>query len=121
MAEFVQTLAAVVAFLLPRRRLALPGVGQSTTAAMMAGRLLGFARLTFAASGFLVVTVPVLLTEFYRRTTGVVDSIHAMWVSFWILWLVYFLLLIAGGYLMVQWRANKTMIYNVDIELFEST
>src|ERR1041385_7694309 len=119
MVEFVQTLSAVVAFLLPVGGycLYLAWVNRRPRP-MMAGGSWDSLGLLFAVSGFLLVTMPVLLTEFYRRTAGVLDSVHTVWVSFWFLWLLYFLLLIVGGFLMIQWRAHKTMIYNVDIELF---
>src|SRR5262245_32213201 len=119
MAEFVQTLAAVVAFLLPVGGycLYLAWVNRRPRP-LMAGGSWDSLGLLFAASGFFVVTMPVLLTEFYRRTAGVTDSVRAVWVSFWILWLIYFFILIAGGVLMVQSRSRKTMIYNVDAEVF---
>lgn len=119
MVEFVQTLAAVVAFLLPVGGycLYLAWVNRRPRP-MMAGGAWDTLGLFFAASGFFVVTVPVLLTEFYRRTAGITDSVRAVWVSFWILWLIYFFILIAGGYLMMHSRSMKTMIYNVDTEVF---
>jgi hypothetical protein len=119
MAEFVQTLAAVVAFLLPVGGycLYLAWVNRRPRP-LMAGGSWDSLGLLFAASGFFVVTVPVLLTEFYRRTAGVTDSVRAVWVSFWILWLIYFFALLAGSFVMIQSRSRKTMIYNVDTEIF---
>jgi len=119
MTEFVQTLAAVVAFLLPLGGycLFLAWVNRRPRP-LMAGGSWDTLGLIFAVSGFLVVTMPILLTEFYRRTTGAVDSVRAIWFGYWILWLFYFLLPIGGSVLMVFWRSHKTLIYNVDVELF---
>ncbi len=119
MIEFVQSLAAVVAFLLPIGAycLFLAWINRRPRPVMTSGSwdTLG---LVFAASGFFGVTIPLLLTEFYKRTSGQVDSVHALWLSFWAIWLGYYLLLVAGSIMAVRWRSHKTLIYNVDLELF---
>jgi hypothetical protein len=119
MTEFVQTLAGVVAFLLPVGSycLFLAWINRRPRPVMAGG---GWDALgpIFAATGFFVVTIPILLTEFYRRTAGVVDNVRTLWAAYWLLWLVYFGLLIVGCALMIRWRSMKTMIYNVDVELF---
>jgi hypothetical protein len=74
--------------------------------------------LAFAVSGFFLVTVPMLLAELYLRVwmAEVGASIVNVWLQQWILWLVYFLLLISGAALMINWRTHKTVVYNVDPE-----
>jgi hypothetical protein len=119
MVEFLQTLGAVVSFLLPVGIycLYLAHVNRRPRP-MMAGGAWDSLGLLFAASGFLVVTVPLLLTEFYRRAASVVDSIQALWLSYWIVWLAYYTALVVAAVWMIRARAGKTMIYNVDSELF---
>ncbi len=67
--------------------------------------------LLFSLSGFFLATFPMLLSEFFSRVLQV-----AIWN--WLLWGVYFLFLISGMALMLVWRAHKTIVYNVDPELF---
>lgn len=119
MTEFVQTLAAVVAFLLPVGSycLFLAWINRRPRP-VMAGGGWDSLGLIFAATGFFIVTIPILLTEFYRRVAGVADNVRTVWAAYWLLWLVYFGLLIVGCVLMIRWRSTKTMIYNVDAELF---
>src|SRR5262249_13334789 len=71
-------------------------------------------------AGFFLATVPMLITEFYRRAFIADESDHffGLLLQHWILWIIYFLLLISGSVLMILWRMHKTMIYNVDPELF---
>jgi hypothetical protein len=59
-----------------------------------------------------------LIADFYRRSLDMDDHFFSLWVQHWILWVVYFLFLLSGGALMILWRVHKTMIYNVDPELF---
>lgn len=76
--------------------------------------------LLFATSGFFLVTVPLLLSEFYFRTLGGAarDSFVDIWFRHWLVWLVYYLVLIAGSVYLILWRSHKTMIYNVDPDRF---
>ena len=76
--------------------------------------------LLFALAGFFLVTVPMLIAEFYLRAFAVdgSENFFGLWLQQWILWLVYFLFVITGSALMILWRAHKTVIYNVDAELF---
>lgn len=76
--------------------------------------------LLFAVAGFFLATVPMLITEFYRRvyTSEGPDKFFALWLLHWAAWLIYYLLLFSGSALMILWRFNKTSIYNVDPEHF---
>jgi hypothetical protein len=75
--------------------------------------------LLFAVSGFFLATMPMLMSVFYMRAYDAApDEILGLWMSQWAMWLVYFLFLISGAALMILWRWHKTMIYNVDAELF---
>ena len=121
MTEFAQALGAIVAFLLPVGMycLLLASINRRPRPVIVSGSW-DSVGLLFAASGFLVVTIPILLTEFYRRSANEIanDRIITLWLGHWILWLVYYSLLVTGGGLMIRWRGQKTMIYNVDLELF---
>jgi hypothetical protein len=77
--------------------------------------------LLFATSGFFLVGVPMLLTEFFNRTMGIVvqDTLWSAWLQYWLVWLVYFLLLGTGAALMLLTRTRKTLIYNIDADLFD--
>jgi len=70
--------------------------------------------LVCAVSGFFLATVPVLASQFTRHVLGATDLAFGMWA--W--WLVYYLLILAGAVLMVLSRSKKTVIYNIDPELF---
>jgi hypothetical protein len=70
--------------------------------------------LLFAVSGFFLATVPVLANQFYHHLLGFADLEFSPWIG----WLAYFLLILGGGGLMIFFRANKTMVYNVDPEQF---
>ena len=75
--------------------------------------------LLFAVAGFFLVTVPMLLGEFFERSLaddGV--KIADLFLEQWIIWLAYFLLLISGSVFMILWRSQKTLIYNIDPDQF---
>src|SRR5688572_316756 len=44
--------------------------------------------LLFATSGFFLVGVPMLLTEFFNRTMGIVlqDTLWSAWLQYWLVW-----------------------------------
>jgi hypothetical protein len=76
--------------------------------------------LMFAASGFFLVTIPMLLNRFYERTISELggEPFLELWFRHWLVWLLYYLLIISGGAFLILWRGQKTMIYNIDPELF---
>ncbi len=75
-------------------------------------------------AGFFLVLVPTLLVYLYSRSLAgaaeVDESFMAVWARWWLLWLLYYVTLIAGSALLIRWRQHKTVIYNVDTELFAS-
>ena len=79
------------------------------------------AGLLFAASGFFLGTMPMLLTVFYLNSiVGQVNlTFETIAWSHTLIWLIYFLLVIASGVWLLLWRSHKTMIYNVDPDMFE--
>lgn len=80
--------------------------------------------LLFASSGFLLVIGPVTLKMLYAKSVGDVpldeqsydQAVRSLIVQYWGITVVYFLFLVAGVGLLIWWRANKTIIYNVDSE-----
>ncbi len=70
--------------------------------------------LAFAMSGFFVATVPSLASEFIRRVLGAPD----LGMNGWLWWLIYYLVVIGIAVALVLARSKKTVIYNVDPELF---
>ena len=118
---FTLALTALVAFLMPVGVycLLLASINRRPRPVMVNGGW-DSVGLLFAASGFLLVTIPMLFTEFYRRTVTTADGeqIVNIWLSQWALWLGYFLFVVCAGWLMVLWRRAKTIIYNVDPEFF---
>jgi hypothetical protein len=121
MIEFVQTIGAIVAFLLPLGMycLLLASINRHTRPVIVGGAW-DSVGLLFAGCGFLAVTAPILLTAFYRRTAEAPENERAisLWTAHWLVWLCYFVFIISSSALMVMWRSSKTMIYNVDVELF---
>ena len=121
MRDFAIAICALLAFLLPIGFycLILASVNRRGKPLIVSG-VWDSIGLLFAVSGFFLATMPMLVSEFYFRTFTLAGSgeFLALWLQHWILWLVYFLLLISGSALMVLWRANKTMIFNVQPELF---
>ncbi len=73
--------------------------------------------LAFAVSGFFLATVPALASQFYDHVLGAPD----LGIGVWTWWLAYFVLIVVGGIVMILARSHKTMIYNVDAELFAAT
>ncbi len=74
----------------------------------------------FAASGFLLGTAPMLLTVFYLNSVlGEANlSFEAIAWRHVLIWLIYFLSVITGAAFLLVWRSHKTMIYNIDPEMF---
>lgn len=121
MKEIALALCALLAFLLPIAIycLFLASINRRNRPLIVSG-IWDAVGLLFAVSGFFLGTIPMLLAEFYIRTSLVDGRDHFLdvWLQNWILWIVYFLFLITGCALMLLWRSHKTMIYNVDSELF---
>jgi len=121
MRDFAIAICALLAFLLPIGFycLILASVNRRGKPLIVSG-VWDSIGLLFAVSGFFLATMPMLVSEFYFRTFTLAGSgeFLALWLQHWILWLVYFLFLISGSALMILWRAHKTMIFNVDPELF---
>jgi hypothetical protein len=75
--------------------------------------------LLFAVSGFFLVTMPMLLSEFAARSLlDDMDHPLALWVQHWIVELGYYLILLCGSAVVLILRGRKTQIYNVDVEQF---
>jgi hypothetical protein len=121
MRDFALAICALLAFLLPVGFycLILASINRRGKPLIVSG-VWDSVALLFAVSGFFLITMPMLMSEFYDRTftLGASDPFFTLWLQHWVLWLVYFLLLISGSALMIVWRAHKTMIFNVDPELF---
>src|SRR5262245_59467441 len=121
MRELELALWALLAFLLPVAVyfLILASLNRRNRPVLVTG-LWDSVGLLAAVAGFFLATVPMLITEFYRRAFIAAESDHffGLLLQHWILWIIYFLLLISGSVLMILWRMHKTMIYNVDPELF---
>lgn len=121
MREFALTYFAVLAFLAPVAVYCfiLAAINRRSKPLIVSGAW-DAVGLLVGGGGFFLVTLPMLVTEFYRRALEVPDGDHffAPWLHSWILWLVYFLLLVSGSVLMILGRAHKTMIYNVDAPQF---
>jgi hypothetical protein len=76
--------------------------------------------LLFAVSGFFLITMPMLFSEFFARALFIegIESPLSLWLQHWIMYLAYFLFLICGSAFLIALRTRKTMIYNVDAEQF---
>jgi hypothetical protein len=76
--------------------------------------------LLFAVSGFFLVTMPMLFSEFLARAvlTEGIESPLGHWLQHWIMYVAYFLCLMCGSVFLISLRTRKTMIYNVDAEQF---
>jgi hypothetical protein len=86
------------------------------------------AGLLFAASGGLLFVGPAVMALLYHRTVNEgplagkgASSFGDLWASWWGIWLVYYLVLVAGSVALLWLRRGKTIIYNVDPEGLERT
>jgi hypothetical protein len=75
-----------------------------------------------AGAGFFLVLVPALLDLLYHRSVagaaGGDESFTSLWLRWWLLWVGYYLVLTAAAVALIVWRRHKTVIYNVDTQLF---
>jgi hypothetical protein len=73
-------------------------------------------------AGFFLVLIPVLLVELYQRSVlgpgNAGDTFARLFVRWGLLWLLYYVTLIGGALALISWRRHKTVIYNVDTDLF---
>src|SRR4051794_21437815 len=71
--------------------------------------------LLFALSGFFLITVPMLLSEFFVRAAAaeLPDQPSNLWAEQWLVDAAYFVVLVVGSALLIFWRGNLTLIYNV--------
>lgn len=119
--QLLLALFSVVSFLLPIGMycLILSSINRRPRP-VMAGGGWDAVGLLFAAGGFFLVVVPMLLTEFYRRTSSAVENSHfvSLWLTHWALWIGYFTCVIVAAGAMIAWRSSKTAIYNVDLDQF---
>ncbi|MBI3406790.1 MAG: hypothetical protein HY040_00345 [Planctomycetes bacterium] len=79
--------------------------------------------LLFAASGFLLVVGPGLLVAFELKMAADLalegKSISDFFRERWLFWALYYGAVFLGSALLLWWRQDTTIVYNVDTELFE--
>jgi len=79
--------------------------------------------LLFAASGFLLVVGPGLFVVFFlKMAPGLVVEGRTpsdLFRDWWFLWCMYFGAVFLGSAILLWWRQDTTVIYNVDTDLFE--
>jgi hypothetical protein len=79
-----------------------------------------------ALGGVLLVVAPVLLDRFFLRLLNQLPfaeetfetKLAEVMQQWWFFWGLYFTLLLVAVFMMLWWRRNKTVIYNVDPEMF---
>jgi hypothetical protein len=112
----------VLAFLIPIGMycLLLSSINRRPTPVLLSG-FWDTVGLLFAASGFFLATIPMLLNEWYNYNQSVRFNMGQEFGPLYLLhlsiWLLYYLLLIGGSVILFLWRSRKTMIYNVDTDL----
>jgi hypothetical protein len=85
--------------------------------------------LLFAASGFLLVVGPAILSGMYYRVLLDVPQRHQarpihdifwefLMAYYWPIWLAYYVVMLAGVLLLLWWRGRKTIVYNVHPAVF---
>jgi hypothetical protein len=89
-----------------------------------------FAGLCFAASGFLLIVGPALLTGLYYRALRELPLAHQpatvraiLWdllAHQWAWWLGYYGLVVGGALLLLWARRRRTLVYNVDPAVLET-
>lgn len=121
MERIALAVCALLAFLLPVGFycLILASINRRPRPLLVSG-LWDTVALLFAVSGFFLVTMPMLMSEFFARaffTDGFEQSLN-LWAQHWLLYVTYFLFLVGGGAFVISMRLRKTMIYNVDADQF---
>jgi hypothetical protein len=90
-----------------------------------------FVGLLLATSGFLLFVGPALLSGNFRqslrdlpfsaRDGGSIGSAFSeIWGTWWVAWLLYYLLVVGGAGVMVWLRRSTTVIYNIDPRAFDT-
>jgi hypothetical protein len=76
--------------------------------------------MLFGLSGFLLFTLPTLLIAAFDRFLAILPGIHESAAEFraWLLLVAYYSVFACGTALLLAVRRHKTVIYNVDTELF---
>src|SRR5262249_26693989 len=76
--------------------------------------------LLFALAGFALFAIPVFLSGLFPRILMLFPASDQFitWLRFWALWVGYYLLAASGAALALSSRRHKTVIYNVETELF---
>jgi hypothetical protein len=117
--DIAMAICALLAFLIPVGFycLILASVNRRSKPMMVSG-VWDSVGLLFAVSGFFLATVPMLVSKFYTRVFDFDNHFFSLWLQHWLLLFVYFTLLVSASVFMIIWRSRKTMIYNVDLELF---
>src|SRR5580765_3403636 len=121
MAQFLFAMCALLIFMLPVGFycLILAGINRRGKPLLVSG-VWDSIGLLFAVSGFFLATLPMLISEFWARAYAGDDGdgFFGIWISQWAMYLAYLFFVLSGGAVMILWRTHKTMIYNVDPELF---
>jgi hypothetical protein len=97
---------------------------------VMVSGLWDFVGLCFAASGFLLIVGPALLTGLYNRALQELPQAHqprmimaVLWDLLdyqWAVWLGYYAAVVLGALLLLWLRRRKTVIYNVHPAVLEA-
>lgn len=81
-----------------------------------------FVGLLFAASGFLLFALPTVLQTFFQRLISETpfgedgpspDAVGSMAVAWWIAYLGYYFVVVAGSLALTWLRASRTVVYNI--------
>ena len=119
MEKIALAVCALLAFLLPIGFycLVLASINRRSKP-LLVGGIWDTIGLLFAMSGFFLITMPMLLSEFGARAFSLETGTFDAWVQYWILYLAYLLMVICGSAFIILWRGRKTLIYNVDADRF---
>jgi hypothetical protein len=119
----VPLLPLLVAFLVPVAAycLLLAAINRRPNPVMISGSW-DAAGLLFAASGGLLFVGPTIIMKLYIgevSTPASGRSVHDVFLALWLVWLAYYVVLIAGSIALLWLRRGKTVIYNVSRLDFE--
>jgi hypothetical protein len=89
-----------------------------------------FIGVLLATSGFLLFLGPVLLSDTFsqmlnepsiqRSSRSIADVIATAWASWWVLWILYYLIILGGGGYLLWLRSHATVIYNIERRTLET-
>ncbi len=74
-----------------------------------------FLGLTAAAGGILLFVAPALISRFFLDLYLEAFAMEWWWAS----WAAYFSFMVLGVLLMARWRQRETVIYNVDVDMWD--